>query len=270
MAQKGKQKGHFPEKRIGRKGGKRTQMSWLNGHHQIAEICRMRPDDIINIWAESQDVIEREAELLEPLRSHKVPIHVGTTDDMPPTDRRARGLYACVRVAPSLTEDDWEAAIANAETPMIAVDACSDPRNLGALARGCAVAGGKGIVVPRHRAPPVTATIRRTASGAMDIVPYYRVSNMVRALQYAIDAGYQIIGLAEEGAKELQQINLDQRVVFVVGSEGEGLRRLTKSTCTDLARLMTRGIMTTHNMAVSSTLALYEYHRQHSANIGEE
>ena len=121
---------------------------------------------------------------------------------------------------------------ATAATLLVALDGVTDPRNLGAVIRSAVAFGAHGVVVPARRAAGVTAAAWRTSAGTAARLPVAQVTNLVRALRDAKEAGLFVIGLDADGTTSLDDLEMaDDPLVVVVGSEGRGLSRLVGETC---------------------------------------
>ena len=143
---------------------------------------------------------------------------------------------------------------------LIALDGVTDPRNLGAVARSGAAFGARGIVIPTRRAAGITAGAWKTSAGALARVRVAQVSNLTRALQALQKQGFTIIGLAANGSVNVTEIPTDvltDKVVLVIGAEGEGLSRLVGETCDWLARIDMRSDTESLNASVAAGIALH-------------
>lgn len=149
------------------------------------------------------------------------------------------------------------------DRPIVFLDQVEDPQNIGSITRAAAVFGAKAIVLPEAHSPKITSVITKVASGAAEIIPIIKVPNIVQAMKMLKeDYGYWSIGLDERGDKEIQNIDISGKFVLVIGSEGAGMRRLTRENCDFLAKIPSWSGFSTLNAAQAATVSLYEILRQ--------
>ena len=147
---------------------------------------------------------------------------------------------------------------------LLMLDQVTDPHNVGAILRSAAALGASAVIMTERNAPNTTGVLAKSASGAVEYVPQIHVVNLARALDDLQQAGYWCVGLAEEGEKNLAELDLSSRIVLVMGAEGDGLRQLTRKKCNELARLPTGGPVGSLNVSNAAAVALYETRRQKS------
>jgi 23S rRNA (guanosine2251-2'-O)-methyltransferase len=174
-----------------------------------------------------------------------------------------QGVLAEVDPLPAWHEDELVAAVVAAKDPLVLVlDGVQDPHNLGACLRTADACGALAVVVPKDRAAGMTPTVRKVAAGAADVIPLVSVTNLVRSLKLMKEAGQWIVGADMAGEKLAYEADLRGSLALVMGSEGDGLRELTRKTCDYLVRLPQAGTVESLNVSVACGMLLYESVRQ--------
>ena len=140
---------------------------------------------------------------------------------------------------------------------VLVFDQITDPHNVGAIMRSAAAFGVKAIVTTARHSPEATGVLAKSASGALELVPMITVSNLARALGELNDQGFLTVGLDSEGTDALDTVMLSNPLALVLGAEGSGLRRLTRDTCSVVARLDMPGAIKSLNVSNAAVLALY-------------
>jgi 23S rRNA (guanosine2251-2'-O)-methyltransferase len=162
---------------------------------------------------------------------------------------------------PALDDVLRQAEAASGRSILIALDQIEDPHNAGAVLRSAAAFGAAAVLLAAPGAPPVSGTMAKAASGALERVALVRVVNLARALDRLKQAQFWVCGLDETAAQPLAALDLGRRVALVLGSEGRGLRRLVRERCDYLARLPTLAAQPTLNVSNAAAIALYELAR---------
>ncbi|MEO8306953.1 MAG: 23S rRNA (guanosine(2251)-2'-O)-methyltransferase RlmB [Pseudomonadota bacterium] len=174
-----------------------------------------------------------------------------------------QGVVAEVDPLPPWHEDELIAALSATKDPLVLVlDGVQDPHNLGACLRTADACGALAVVVPKDRAASLNPTVRKVAAGAADTTPIATVTNMARSLKLLKEAGLWIVGADMSGEKLAWEADLRGPLALVLGSEGDGLRELTRKTCDFLVCLPQAGSVESLNVSVACGMLLYEATRQ--------
>jgi len=144
---------------------------------------------------------------------------------------------------------------------VLVLDQLSDPHNVGAILRTAAAFAVTAVVVQDRHAPPQSGALAKAASGAMEIVPYVEVVNIARALDKLGGAGFWRIALAGDGQEPIAQAAAQGDIVLVMGSEGDGIRRLVREHCDTTAFIPIDKAMESLNVSNAAAIALYEMRR---------
>jgi len=151
-----------------------------------------------------------------------------------------------------------------AEGVIVMLDQLTDPQNVGAIFRSALAFGARGIVVQDRHSPALAGALAKAAAGATERLPCARVTNLSRALERLADLGWRAVGL-DGASEETLETALDGRpTVLVMGSEGDGIRRLVAEHCDALARIPMPGGFESLNVSNAAAIALYEATRAQS------
>lgn len=145
---------------------------------------------------------------------------------------------------------------------LLILDAIQDVNNLGSLLRSAEAAGIHGVVLPRHEAAEVNATVVKTSAGASEHLLIAQETNLTRTIESLKKQNIWVIGLAEEARMLYDQADLTGPLALVVGNEGKGISRLVREHCDLLIQLPMHGVINSLNAAVAGSIALYEALRQ--------
>jgi 23S rRNA (guanosine2251-2'-O)-methyltransferase len=151
---------------------------------------------------------------------------------------------------------------------LLMLDGITDPHNLGACLRVADGAGAHAVIAPKDRAVGLNATAAKVASGAAESIPYITVTNLARTMRELQERDIWITGTTEEADKTLYEADFTGGVVIVMGSEGEGMRRLTRENCDLLVSVPMFGAVESLNVSVASGICLYEARRQRIVRAG--
>lgn len=159
---------------------------------------------------------------------------------------------------PARDLDEILAAKPGTRRVVLVLDQLSDPHNVGAILRTAAAFGASAVIVQDRHAPPQSGTLAKAASGALEIVPYVEVVNIARALDRLAEAGFWRIALAGDGGQPLADATSGGDIALVLGSEGDGIRRLVREHCDAAAFIPIDKAMESLNVSNAAAIALYE------------
>jgi len=237
------------------------------GFHAVASRLRHHADSIVEIYVQSARHDPRVRDLTSLAHARGVSV-------VPVDAARLQGLSGgashqgvVARVAPvrlSRSLDDLVAQRGR-EALLLLLDGVTDPHNLGACLRVADAMGVDAVVAPKDRSVGITPTVAKVASGAAETVPFITITNLARTIGELQEAGLQVLGADEAGTVALPEADLSRPLAWVLGAEGEGLRRLTRERCDRLIRISMLGAVQSLNVSVAAALCLYETRRAERA-----
>lgn len=240
------------------------------GFHAVAGEIRRSPANVRQIYLERtrDDGRARELVMLAQARDIRVARVERARLDGMTAGARHQGVAA--RVERGETQEDLDAILAasDANTLLLALDGVQDPRNLGACMRVADGFGVRAVIAPKDRAAGMTTTASKAAAGAA--LPFVAVTNLARGLSELSEEGFKIVGAAHDAENDLREIGLGGRLVWVLGAEHKGLRRLTRERCDALVRIPMMGSVASLNLAVACGICLYETWRQRASLVGSQ
>jgi len=233
---------------------------WISGRNAVYEVLRAGRRRVFRLWV-AQGVQEK-GRLLEILRLSEaaaVPIEWVERSRLDALDPDHQGVALQVSEYPYSTLFDVLSLVEQRQEPpfVLILDLLQDPQNLGALLRSAEAVGVHGVLLPLRRTATVTPTVVKVSSGASEHLLICQC-NLVQAIALLKDAGLWVIGLENApDAHYPHQVQLDGALALVVGSEGQGMRPLVRTSCDWVLRLPMRGRVTSLNAAVAGSIALY-------------
>lgn len=222
------------------------------GRHAVTAAFDNPDRTILKLWATHEAIAG-----LEPPPGLPVEI-AGVTDlaRLVPADAPHQGLVVEVEPLEDIAiEDLLDEAVDG--RPLVILDQVTDPHNVGAIMRSAVAFDALGIVTQDRHAPPESGALAKSASGALEILPWCRVVNLARALELVAEAGFWRIGLDGEAEMTLDEALGPARVALVLGAEGAGLRPNIAAHCDALARLPMSGRIESLNVSNAAAIALY-------------
>lgn len=199
-------------------------------------------------------------EVLDAARDAGLPVREVPRSELDVVGPDHQGVVARIASPRELGERDLATWPFTDDAVVVVLDGVSDPQNLGAAARSAEAVGAEMFVSRIRRAAPVTSVAIAASSGALLHLPHARLANIPRALERLAEHGFSVIGLDETATATVYDEACPQgRVAVVIGSEGEGMARLTRERCERLVSLPMRGRVGSLNAAASLAAVLYSY-----------
>ena len=237
------------------------------GIHTVDVILRRSPERIISLSIQSDRNDKRIQGLLSLAQNQGVAIdRVAKANLDERVSERHQGVVAVIKprqIDGGITERDLSSYLKGIDRPLVLVlDGVTDPHNLGACLRSADAAGVAAVIVPKDNSAELNAVARKVASGAADVIPLVRVTNLVRTLRTLKELGIWIVGTTGEADTMVYDQDLSIPTALVMGAEGPGMRRLTTEACDFLVKLPMAGDVSSLNVSVATGICLFEAVRQ--------
>src|SRR3954467_2593543 len=236
------------------------------GFHAV--LARLRADaaSVVEIFLDETRNDARARDLAATAERAGVRVMRVPTKRLDGFDSGGRHQGVVARVAVKSLGDDLDDVLLDVEQPLLLVlDGVTDPHNLGACLRVANAGGANAVIAPKARAAGITPTVSKVASGAAEATPYLMVTNLARTLAEIKERNIWVVGADERAEKTLFEADLPDSIAWVLGAEGEGMRRLTRETCDLLVRIPMRGEVESLNVSVAAGIVLFETARRRSA-----
>lgn len=160
-------------------------------------------------------------------------------------------------------EEILSLALSRKETPFLLIlDGIQDPHNLGAIIRTAETAGVHGIIIPKHRACPITSTLAKTSAGAIEHVLINRCANINTTIDILKEKGVWIIGVEANAQNNCYNTDLTGPIALVLGSEGKGISALTLKKCDVVVKIPMKGKINSLNVSAAGAIIIYEALKQ--------
>ena len=236
----------------------------LFGFHAITVRMKTAPKSVIELHVEANRRDARMRSFVDRARDSGIKIVETDGDRLDKMAGTSRHQGVVARVEVVAMPHSLDEVIEAVEGPplLLVLDGVTDPHNLGACLRVADGAGAHAVVAPKDHAVGVNATVAKVASGAAETVPYIMVTNLARTLNELKDFDIRVIGTSDDAELTLYDIDLTGPIAFVLGSEGDGMRQLTRKTCDQLVRIPMAGAVESLNVSVAAGVCLFEALRQ--------
>lgn len=180
-------------------------------------------------------------------------------DDLIDKQTPHQGALASVKPIDNFSIEQLCSQTKNKEKSIVVMlDQITDPHNIGAIFRSSASFNADAIIMPDKNTPEETGSLAKSASGTLEITPYIKVKNLARAIDYLKDHGYWVLGLDSNSNQNIRNIDLPDKIVVIMGSEGKGLRKLTQEKCDFEIKLPISSKVESLNVSNATAITLYE------------
>jgi len=232
---------------------------WVVGIHSCEEVLKVRPKAIRELWLK-EDFEHSQAlrELAEKAERARVRLATKPQKQLDQIGSGHQGVALAVTEDPEL---DW-ADFAEGKHIVLALDGLEDPHNLGSILRTAWLCGVSAILIPEDRAVGLTPAVCKIASGGAEHVPVEAHTNLASAIEKLKEVGFWVYGLSEKGSRKPWEFQLPDKVIWVVGHEGTGMRITTERVCDELVRIPQVESGSSFNASIAVAMALSETCRQ--------
>ena len=258
----GESKGGAPR----REGPSREEI-WIYGYHPAAAALANPQRKILRIIAtpEAAERLRGDTTVPADITARLRVLARRDIDQLVGEDAVHQGIAVLVRPLDHHLQDILSGLEGRADVCLVLLDQVTDPHNVGAVLRSAAAFGASAVIAPDRHAPDESGVMAKSASGALDKLPYVKTVNLVRAIELMKEFQFWLVGLDAEAPTALSAIDLGGRIALVLGAEGEGIRRLVADACDHRAKLPISSAMESLNVSNAAAVALYEKARQAAA-----
>lgn len=241
--------------------------SSVYGIHAVEKFVQQSSNEAIELLVtESRN--PRLLSLIGQARKAQIPVNFVSRDELSKLagSDKHQGCVLQIRVVAG-QQKSLEQCLAelNQDSLFLVLDGVQDPHNLGACLRSADATGVDAVIIPKDRSASLNATVRKVAAGGAESVPLIEVTNLARGLKMLKEAGVWIYGTSGDAESSLYDYDYKGPTALVMGSEGEGLRRLTAEACDHLIKLPMTGVVESLNVSVATGVCLYEILRARMA-----
>ncbi|UNU72522.1 23S rRNA (guanosine(2251)-2'-O)-methyltransferase RlmB [Moraxella nasovis] len=240
------------------------------GTHAVKAILQNRPEDALALFVQNYDNNSNNNHdaIIALAKSVGVSVQIAQKDSLTELcgSTQHQGVVLSARMQAMADEALLDDMMDADDALFLVLDQITDPHNFGACLRTAAVMGVSAVIVPRHGSVGLTPTVAKVSVGGVESVPVIEVTNLARCLEKLKKAGVFVFGTAlDDTAKPLQACDFGGKVAIIMGSEGEGMRRLTTELCDTLVYIpMTDNPNRPQslNVSVATGMVLWEVVRQ--------
>ena len=236
-----------------------NRLNYRTGFHVIEMILKLTPENIKQIFIPANRNDERVQKLILMAETASVSVERKKNLNQHPE--------AVLKKEESLDLSDlkkYEEGIQDKNPTFLVIDNVIDPRNLGACIRSAAASNIAGIIINKHHCSPLTPLVRQVSAGGTEAIKIFTVTNLINCVKHFEKLGYLILGTSEHAKSLHTDLDLNQPLLTIMGSEEEGMREKTIERCTAICTLSKNQIINSLNVSVATGIILFEITRQKS------
>ncbi|MBN4063755.1 23S rRNA (guanosine(2251)-2'-O)-methyltransferase RlmB [Cardiobacterium sp. AH-315-I02] len=248
----------------------------IYGIHAVEAAIRNQPENVLQVFVQQGRNDNRIKKIIELAKNSGVSLQSISNDKLKEKcskvehHARHQGVVAELRANKS-SAVSLDTLLEKESLLLLVLDEVQDPHNIGACLRTADAVGVDAVIVSKNRSPALTPVMRNVASGAAETVPYIMVSNLARALEKIKQSHVWVMGTSGDAKNSIHNAsdssNMGKRVALVMGSEGKGMRRLTRDACDELVCIPMQGSVESLNISVATAVCLYEIRRQQKDTV---
>ncbi|MFA9486888.1 MULTISPECIES: 23S rRNA (guanosine(2251)-2'-O)-methyltransferase RlmB [unclassified Moraxella] len=253
------------------KTNKQGRIPHFYGIHAVRALLKHRSHDVLTLFVQLRDdggVSQTHDELIEFAKNAGVSVQMTHKDRLAELcdSHQHQGVVAAARLPQLYDEHHLASMTDQGDVLFLVLDQITDAHNLGACLRSASAMGVDAVIIPKHQSVSITPTVAKVSVGAAEVVPVIAVTNLARSLELLKKAGVFVFGTAlDDTAKPLYDCDFSGKVAIIMGSEGDGMRRLTQEHCDTLVYIPMADNPDrpqSLNVSVATGMALYEVARQ--------
>lgn len=236
----------------------------IYGFHAINARLWQNPQSLIELYIQEGKHDLRIREVLNKADEEKVRVRFVDQARLDNMSHGARHQGVLGFIDPSKHHIHLEDVLEHLNEPafLLVLDGITDPHNLGACLRTADAMGVHAVIAPKDKSVGLNATVSKVACGAAEVVPYITVTNLARTLRELKEYGIWVVGTEMNASSDLFHYEVPKSVAWVMGNEGEGMRRLTRECCDELVSIPMFGTVESMNISVSAAMVMAETRRQ--------
>ena len=236
---------------------------WLYGKHAVLAALENPMRKIKRLMVTKRSHDQYQEDLTEIHLNHRA-LHpeiatIEVFEKNLPADSVHQGIALLTEPLPDAHMDDCCTVIKEQKNLVLILDQVTDPHNVGAIIRSAAAFGAKAIITTDRHAPPESGVLAKSASGALEALPWVRVTNLSRAMDQLADMGYWRIGLDGHAKQDVRDVDFGDNIALALGAEGKGIRKGTADHCDGLVKLPISRTVESLNVSNAAAVALYVF-----------